>query len=419
MPSSSYTLPGVYIEVPKVLDMRVKGVPVGITGFIGYCVPRSKGGGTPEWPVAIDSMEQIGDVIDIPEWSNLNTSIRAHFLHGGQRCYVVGVPYEFPHNPYSILGGGEPGKRWGLAAFDASEEVELLSAPDLYVVPDGAPAPDLNGVLSSVACLLDFCKGTRLEDGDSCSQGGYFLLLDSPPELSELAVLEFVRLLRNHPYSDHMAFYYPWIDMMVEGKAIRMPASGCVSGLLSGQSAPPPGSPPGTVTVSSGPHLGAGNHVLKDVIGAELLMKRVEVRDLLDLGVTCIVNWPTRGMVVWGTRTLSPQKELNHISVRRILNFIRRAVYYGTQWAVFEPNTPSLWKRISSKVGFFLEDLYNAGILVGESADGAFIVKCDEETNPPEQRDDGIVNIIIMVRPVRATELIVIQISQNSAGSGS
>ena len=54
---------------------------------------------------------------------------------------------------------------------------------------------------------------------------------------------------------------------------------------------------------------------------------------------------------------------------------------------------------------------------MGRTADEAFFVKCDEETNPIEGINEGRVVIEIGLAPVRPAEFVVFRISQFQAGS--
>jgi len=53
---------------------------------------------------------------------------------------------------------------------------------------------------------------------------------------------------------------------------------------------------------------------------------------------------------------------------------------------------------------------------MGASAEQAFFVKCDAETNPPEVIDAGQVVVIIGVAPVKPAEFVVFRISQYAEG---
>ena len=54
------------------------------------------------------------------------------------------------------------------------------------------------------------------------------------------------------------------------------------------------------------------------------------------------------------------------------------------------------WQAIRRDIGAFLTRLWRDGALMGATPEEAFFVKCDEETNPPENVDAGIVVAAIL-----------------------
>ena len=58
--------------------------------------------------------------------------------------------------------------------------------------------------------------------------------------------------------------------------------------------------------------------------------------------------------------------------------------------------------------------MWNSGALFGATADQAFYVKCDEETNPPELRDVGQLVVEVGIAPVKPAEFVIFRISQFS-----
>ena len=56
--------------------------------------------------------------------------------------------------------------------------------------------------------------------------------------------------------------------------------------------------------------------------------------------------------------------------------------------------------------------VWRSGALFGATPAQAFFVKCDEETNPPEARDLGMVTIEIGIAPVKPAEFVIFRISQ-------
>jgi phage tail sheath protein FI len=121
---------------------------------------------------------------------------------------------------------------------------------------------------------------------------------------------------------------------------------------------------------------------------------------------------------VWGARTLGGDDngEFKYVSTRRFFNFLRESIDKGTQFVVFEPNSPALWQRIKRTVGDFLLEQWRAGALFGETAEKAFFVKCDAETNPPNTREAGQVVTEVGVAIVKPAEFVIFRIQQQTGG---
>ena len=137
----------------------------------------------------------------------------------------------------------------------------------------------------------------------------------------------------------------------------------------------------------------------------------VDLRDndiarLNDEGVNCLKGFARRGIRVWGARTTSSDPMWRFLNVRRVMNTVISSVERGLQWTVFETNTPLLWKTLTRQVTSFLMDLWREGYFQGRTPEEAFFVKCDEETNPEEIRDVGVVVIECGIAPVRPAEFI-------------
>src|SRR5262249_22103630 len=115
---------------------------------------------------------------------------------------------------------------------------------------------------------------------------------------------------------------------------------------------------------------------------------------------------------IWGARTLSSDASFKHINVRRLFIMIRKSIEKYAQWVVFEPNEPTLWKRLTRTIDSFLTDLWTQGALIGGTKEEAFYVKCDEETNPPEARDVGQLLCEIGISPVVPAEYIIVRLTQ-------
>ena len=95
---------------------------------------------------------------------------------------------------------------------------------------------------------------------------------------------------------------------------------------------------------------------------------------------------------------------------------LRRSLEAGFAWITFEPNDHRTWSMVSDRATAFLSDLHTRGMLVGGNPEQAFFVKCDAETNPPEQVDSGMLICDIGVAPVSPAEFIMISLTQTMAG---
>jgi phage tail sheath protein FI len=126
-----------------------------------------------------------------------------------------------------------------------------------------------------------------------------------------------------------------------------------------------------------------------------------------------------RGVRPWGARTASSDPGWRYISIRRLFIMLRRSIEAGFAWITFEPNNAKTWDLVRDRTVAFLSDLHNQGMLAGGNPEQAFFVKCDAETNPPEQVDSGMLICDIGVAPVTPAEFIMISLTQTMTGPSS
>jgi phage tail sheath protein FI len=134
--------------------------------------------------------------------------------------------------------------------------------------------------------------------------------------------------------------------------------------------------------------------------------------DLNPIGVNVIRPIPGAGVVVWGSRTTVPSGEWRYVPVRRTAMFLRKSIYNGIQWAVFEPNNTDLWRALRSTIGAFMETQFRNGAFAGATSKDAYFVKCDAETTPESAQLAGVVNIVVGFAPLRPAEFVVVTLTQ-------
>jgi phage tail sheath protein FI len=123
------------------------------------------------------------------------------------------------------------------------------------------------------------------------------------------------------------------------------------------------------------------------------------------------------GIVVMGARTLKAGYIDRYVPVRRTLIYLRKTLTDLTQFAVFEPNGPALWRRLNASISSFLTEFWSQGGLQGGSPANAFFVKIDSTNNPQNSIDNGEVNIEVGVALQRPAEFVVIKIGQFDGGT--
>jgi phage tail sheath protein FI len=155
---------------------------------------------------------------------------------------------------------------------------------------------------------------------------------------------------------------------------------------------------------------------LNGIQGLEVNLTDAENGMLNPLGINCLRSFPVHGRVVWGSRTLrgadQMADEYKYVPVRRLALYIEESLYRGTQWVVFEPNDEPLWAQIRLNVGAFMHSLFRQGAFQGKTPSEAYLVKCDKETTTQDDRNRGIVNILVGFAPLKPAEFVIIKIQQ-------
>jgi phage tail sheath protein FI len=287
----------------------------------------------------------------------------------------------------------------GLRAFDIVDDINIVAIPELV-----NPAFVVGDARDATIAGFTYCENRK-----DC-----FFVADAPSGLSPQAVLAYKRgqspFSGNAFNSKYAALYYPWIYAvdLLTGKRRLFPPSGAVAGSYSAADI--------RIGVHKAP-AGTEDGFLNSAADIERVITQGEQDTLNPEGVNVIRKFPDAGILIWGARTVSADPEWTYVNVRRLFLFLEESILKGTQWVVFEPNDPVLWKRITRNVSAFLRNQWREGKLVGEKPEQAFFVKCDAETNPPESVDLGRVITLIGVAPSKPAEFVIFRISQSPTGA--
>jgi phage tail sheath protein FI len=289
------------------------------------------------------------------------------------------------------LFNGKASKRKGIDGLQAIDELNLICAPDLAKAHMEGTIDD-EGFIGVQKAMLDFCRLTNYR----------FAILDAPYNQRDPEnILNWRNNLAGFD-SMHGALYYPWVKIMdpVSGRSKFIPPSGHIAGIYARSDS------------QRGVHKAPANEDISGVIDVAVNVTKGE-QDLLNpAGINCIRKFPGRGVRIWGARTLSSDPSWRYINVRRLFNYVEESVERSMQWAVFEPNDVYLWGKVKRDVTAFLRTVWRSGALFGVDPNQAFYVKCDEELNPAEIRDQGIMICEIGMAPVKPAEFVVFRFSQ-------
>lgn len=153
--------------------------------------------------------------------------------------------------------------------------------------------------------------------------------------------------------------------------------------------------------------------VVRGFVEMEYPLTPANISTLNPIGVICICSRPNAGIVLWGARSLNSTDSTMRYVTDGLLNLnIKKSLYDGTQFAVFEPNDESLWSRVQATCKAFLETLRTSGALKG-TADEAYYVTVDATNNTDATIAEGQLNIEIGYAPVKPAEFVIIKLAHS------
>jgi len=291
-----------------------------------------------------------------------------------------------------------PNQYRGLGALESRDDISLIAIPDiswLYSQPGQDDDEREQAAFAVHAAMVS--QAERFS--------GRFAVLDVPNHLDNLKLLAWAKRFD----SSFAAAYFPYIDMLDPldqsgAKTVRIPPSGAVCGSIA------------VIDSEKGIYHAPANTLLHGVVGLSNQINDAEYEMLYPAGINLLRYFPGRGIKIWGARTLSSDPNWRFINVRRTFSSICRSLKNGTQWAVFEPNDKNLQKRVVRQVSGFLFDLWMQGYLAGSTAEQGFFVRCDEELNPPEDIDSGLLTFSVGLAITKPTEFYKVAITAEKDG---
>ncbi|MFF0623147.1 phage tail sheath family protein [Streptomyces sp. NPDC004296] len=294
-----------------------------------------------------------------------------------------------PPGPRDLIGS--EARKSGLQALRDIPDVNLLSLPELASYQS---ADDMVTVISAAQRL--------------CEERRMFLLVDAPAAWGSVDAARAGIGAFDAVRGNHAALYFPQLQLTdpLTGRLRSFPPSGALAGVIARTD--------GERGVWKAP---AGTEArLAGVHGLAVKLTDRENGLLNPLGINCLRTFPMVGPLVWGARTLQGSDALDsewkYVPVRRLALHVEESLLRGLQWVVFEPNNEQLWQQIRLNASAYLHTLFEKGAFKGGTPRQAYFVKCDKDTTTEADIENGIVNVVVGIAPVKPAEFVVVKIQQ-------
>jgi len=402
---------------------------------------------------------RLGGIPAVDDGTLLARSVRAYFANGASRCHIATIRRPRFDDAEGLqtavedlvgIDGASERDATGLERLLRIFEVAIVDAPDLYtrrVDPDvlthDIPPRDREACFRSCDDTLGIRVGIEAA-GAHAGLGPLFtdsqtltaqkamlvrcapvrwrvlLLLTSPVALdAATGVYRGPDAERATAWRQQLAntvddleasvgaFYHPWAlaQTTVGAPIAELPPTALAAGVIARRD------------IARGPHLSPANERLVGVVGlsppvddrinAAIYESPVNINPLRAL--------PGLGIHVWGARTLSGERWMRYLAVRRCLSAIERRALVALQPLVFEPNTPALWFRITQAMNGILVPIFNSGALRGDTPEQSFYVRCDDTNNPSDTIAAGQVLCEVGVAIAAPAEFIVFRVGRREA----
>lgn len=241
-----------------------------------------------------------------------------------------------------------------------------------------------------------------------CRRKRAFLLVDVPPEVASLTLMDQWMATNDGLRDTNAAVYFPRLqiaDPLNENRPRDVGPSGTLAGVYARTDA--------TRGVWKAP---AG--IDAALRGADVAVKLNDLENgaLNPLGINALRSFPIYGPIAWGARTMEGADQIasewKYVPVRRTALFIEESLAQGLKWVVFEPNDEPLWAQVRQNVSAFLQGLFRQGAFQGATPREAYFVRCGRDTTTATDQELGIVNIVVGFAPLKPAEFVVVKIQQ-------
>ena len=290
---------------------------------------------------------------------------------------------ELAEEEFTLAGGSDGDELTDSDYADALSMIDILDDATLVAIP-GQTSKVVNDALLAY-----------------CDSNGLFPIIDMPVG----STAEETKAYRKTIDAWTGALPHPWGKMHdpLTNTLKAVPTAGHVMGVYA------------RIIESRGIHKApAGTDaVIRGFVEMEYPLTATQISTLNPIGVICIVSKPNAGIVLWGARSLnSKDASMKYVSDGLLNLNIKKSLYNGTQFAVFEPNDQQLWSKVQATCKAFLETLRTSGALKG-TKDEAYYVTVDSTNNVESTIADGELHIEVGYAPVKPAEFVIIKLAHS------
>jgi phage tail sheath protein FI len=460
---TAYKTPGVYVEERSFFPPSIEQVATAWPAFIGFtriaqkqtpndlvltpCKISSLAAfetyfGAPEQSICLTVMENTAGGYTVRSSAEpiaeylLYYSVAMFFANGGRTCSIISVGADTSTTPdRRRQPAALKDLQAGLAKLAQEDEPTLIVIPEAVLLPPDHFQTLVRAVLKQCGTLKDrfaifdlYDGGLELDAGalqtnrdyfgDDFLQFGaaYYPFLKVPLELGShpgaggagiwVAImgadpLPLATVQEKHP-GIHAA-----VTSKLQDIFLMLPPSGAIAGVYC------------NVDQKRGVWEVPANVNLRNLRPAVAVNRAQQelfhVNPVGGKSINVICEFPGRGTLVWGGRTLAGNdNEWRYISVRRFFIMVEESIKQATRWVVFEPNDANTWVRVRTIIENFLAGLWRHGALAGEKPEHAFYVRCGQgSTMIAQDILQGRLIIEIGLAAVRPAEFVIIRIAHS------
>lgn len=309
----------------------------------------------------------------------------------------------------------------GMHALMFQEEVALLAAPDAARLTFPLPKGEIPGVemLRDSPMLRIHAEMQRLCEARRDVLG----IVTLPAGFERRHCLNWLKALRlrlglaaegaegedsaGQADLSYLAAYHPWLlvpDAAQDERFKTIPADGTMCGMIARRER------------ERGVWISPANMPLFGVFGIAPLLPNSDRADLFEAGFN-LPHAEPRDFRVMSAQTLSRDRSVQPISVRRLMMVLRKMLLEGGQKYVFQNNSPQFREAVRLSIVNVLQRLFERGAFAGANPAQAYRVTTDASVNPPDRTERGQFVVEVAVAPSQPTEFIVIRLIRSDDGS--